>query len=496
MIDYEAFCKIKLLNRQDGLTAAQIANKLALDARTVAKWLDQEKYMPRKSPPKASKLDPFKDDIIRMLELHPYTATQIFQRIDELGYTGSYSTVKKYVRKARPKRSPAFLKLSFAPAECAQVDWGSYGSVNVGETRRRLSFFVMVLCHSRMMYVEFTVSQTMEHFLACHQNAFHFFGGCPAKIMVDNLKSAVLKRIVGQAPVFNPRYLDFAHHYGFSIAACNVRKGNEKGRVESGVGYTKKNLLAGWEINDFSVIEPVCKHWLDSVANVRIHGETKKKPVELFAEEQPRLKPLPANLYDVATITQVRASSQFRVTVDTNRYSVPAEYAGADITLKTYPDRLCMYSREKLIAQHKRSYDRHKDFEDPDHPKELLAQRKRACNQKIKIRFLALSGRAQDYYRELEKKRMNPLHHLRKIVALSEIYGVDPVARAMEDAFEFQAFSCEYIANLLEQRNRILPEPGALHLTRREDLLDITVEPPDMNIYQSRVREGGYGKEK
>lgn len=491
MIDYEVFCKIKMLHRQDGLTAGQIADKLALDARTVGKWLDQGKYIPRKSVLKTSKLDPFKDDIIRMIEHHPYTATQIYQRVEELGYKGSYSTVKKYVRKVRPKRSSAFLKLSFAPGDCAQVDWGSFGSVNVGETRRRLSFFVMVLCYSRMMYVEFTVSQTMEHFLACHQKAFHFFGGCPSRIMVDNLKSAVLKRIVGQAPVFNPKYLDFANHHGFSIAACNVRKGNEKGRVEAGVGYVKKNLLAGWENNDFSAIEPVCRQWLDSVANVRIHGETKKMPVDLFTEEQPRLKPLPANLYDVANISQVRASSQFRVALDTNRYSVPAEYAGANITLKSYPDRLCMYCGEKLIARHQRSYDRHQDFEDPDHPKALLAQRKKACDQKIKIRFLALSNRARDYYSELEKRRMNPLHHLRKIVALSEIHGVGAVARALEDAFEFQAFSCEYIANLLEQRNRILPEPGALHLTRREDLLNITVEPPDMNVYQTRVQEDG-----
>jgi len=83
------------------------------------------------------------------------------QRISEQGFDGRYSIVKDYVRKVRPPRFQAFLTLSFAPGECAQVDWGSYGSVNVGNTRRRLSFFVMVLCYSRMMYVEFTVSQTM-----------------------------------------------------------------------------------------------------------------------------------------------------------------------------------------------------------------------------------------------------------------------------------------------------------------------------------------------
>ncbi|MFW8601980.1 IS21 family transposase, partial [Desulfobacterota bacterium M19] len=368
MIDYDLFCKIRLLHQQDGLSASQIGKKLIIDPRTIAKWLEQEKYTLRKTARKAYKLESFKTDIVAMLERHPYTAKQIFQRIkEELGYDGSYSTVKKYVRKVRPKRSPAYLKLSFSPGECAQVDWGSFGSVNVGETRRRLSFFVMVLCYSRMMYVEFTVSQTMEHFLSCHQNAFHYFGCCPSRIMVDNLKSAVLRRIVGQAPVFNPKYLDFAKHYGFKITACNVRKGNEKGRVESGVGYVKKNLLNGWEISDFKVVGPNCRQWLDSIANIRIHGETRKKPTELFIEEKPHLKPLPENLYDVANICQVRASSQFRVTVDTNRYSVPAEYAGSDITLKSYPDRLCMYYQKELIARHNRSYDRYQDFENPDH---------------------------------------------------------------------------------------------------------------------------------
>ncbi len=137
-----------------------------------------------------------------------------------------------------------------------------------------------------------------------------------------------------------------------AITVCNVRKGSEKGRVESGVGYVKKNLLNGWEISDFQVVEPTCRQWLDSIANVRIRGETRKKPIDLFlfAEEKPRLKPLPTNLYDVANISQVRASSQFRVTLDTNRYSVPAEYAGSDITLKSYPDQLCMYYQKELIA--------------------------------------------------------------------------------------------------------------------------------------------------
>ena len=291
MIDYELYSKINHLRQNEGLTARQIARELSLDVRTILKWLAETRFKPRQGTPRTSKLDPFKQDIVRMLEAHPYSAVQIFQSIREQGFTGRYSIVKDYVRKVRPPKTRAFLTLSFAPGECAQVDWGVHGSVNVGGTRRRLSFFVMVLCYSRLMYVEFTVSQTMEHFLGCHQNAFEYFGRVPKKIMVDNLKSAVLKRIVGKAPVFNPKYLDFANHYGFSIAACNVGKGNEKGRVENGVGYVKKNLLAGLEIPDFTAIHPAARHWLDSVANVRTHGETRQPPIARFEDERPHLNP-------------------------------------------------------------------------------------------------------------------------------------------------------------------------------------------------------------
>jgi len=485
MIDYHCFCQIKALHEQQGLNVAQIAHALSLDARTVAYWLRQERFRPRKASPRASKLAPFKAQIVQMLDKYPYSATQVFQRLREHGFEGGYSIVKAYVRTVRPTRQPAFLTLAFAPGECVQVDWGSFGSVPVGQTHRRLSFFVMVLCYSRLMYVEFTVSQTMEHFLACHQHAFEFFDGMPHKVMVDNLKSAVLKRALGEAPVFNPKYVDFAAHHGFTIVPCNVGKGNEKGRVENGVGYVKKNFLAGLAIPDFRVLNPAARHWLDTVANVRLHGETRQKPTDLWQQERPHLRPLPAHPFDIATVSQIRASRQFRVTLETNRYSVPAHLAGHALTLKTYPDRLCLYQGETLIARHIRSYDRFQDFEDPDHPKPLLEQRKKARDHQVCRRFLALSSQAEAYDRQLEERRRNPHHHVRKIVALSDVYTPEAVGRAMEDAFVYEAFSSDYIANLVEQRARFTPEASPLHLTRRQDLLDVRLEPPDLSLYQA-----------
>jgi transposase len=230
MINYETYCKIRDHRERQGLSITQTARALGLHPETVSKYSRAQDYRQRPGVKRGSRLDQYKGLIVRWLDAHPYSGQQIFQRLREVGYSGGRTIVKDYVRAIRPPQRKSFLKLTFAQGECAQVDWGVYGTIAVGSTRRQLSFFVMVLCYSRQMYLEFTVSQTMEHFLACHENAFAVLG-VPEKIMVDNLKSAVLKRLVGEAPVLNPRYVDYARHQGFIIAPCNVRAGWEKGSV-------------------------------------------------------------------------------------------------------------------------------------------------------------------------------------------------------------------------------------------------------------------------
>jgi hypothetical protein len=170
--------------------------------------------------------------------------------------------------------------------------------------------------------------------------------------------------------------------------------------------------------------------------------------------------------------------------LDTNRYSVPSLYASQPLLLKTFADRLCIYHGEKLIATHTRSYDRHQDFEDPEHGKELLGQRREARDAKLLLRFFGLCPRAEEYYLQLKIHRFNPRQHIAKILALSEVYGCDKIARAIEDSFEFQAFSSDYIANILQQRERFRPQPGPLHLTRRQDLLEVELEQPDLSVYE------------
>ena len=140
--------------------------------------------------------------------------------------------------------------------------------------------------------------------------------------------------------------------------------------------------------------------------------------------------------------------------------------------------------RDSDIARHARSYTRHQDIEDPEHAKALIAKRSRAREQRLMLRFLALSPDAQAYCDGLERKRLNARHHVRKILALADVYPADSIARAISDGLAFEAFSAEYIANILETRARLLPEPGPLQLTRAQDLLDIDIAPPNLDAYE------------
>jgi len=491
MIDYETYCRIRTLHTTHRLSENQIAKKLGLDPKTVKTWMKKERYEKPQRAKRSSKLDPYKERINALVERFDYTARQIFQMIRQEGYSGGYTIVTDYLRRVRPKQNKPYLDLVFAPGECAQVDFGQWGTIQAGQTRRKLSFFVMTLAYSRMIYVEFILKETMEFWLDCHRKAFEFFGGVPEKIMVDRCKVAIIRDVPYSDPIPNPRYKDFSDYYGFKIKACAKAAGNEKGRVENGVKFVKMNLLRGLEISSLDGLNELAVEWRDQIANVRTHGQTKKRPIDMFALESKALKPLPPTPYDCSVvISGKRASNQCMVSFDSNKYSVPHAYASSNgIYLKVSPDKVCIYYRDSLIASHRRCFDRNQKIIDEDHVKQLYAYKKNAKEQKMVRDFLALAPEAEEYYAGLVQRRMNAKLHIRKIIALAQIYEPEDVARAIKDALYFHAFSSEYILNLLEQRRNIPPEPSPLHLTRKSDLLELDIEPPDIGIYNLENQE-------
>jgi transposase len=473
----------------EGLSIHAIARRLGVHRRTVRKALDSVQP-PRRGggKPRQSLLDPHRGWLLaRLSQLPELTSAALHRQLAERGFTGSYSLVKSYVAELRPRSRKAYLSLCFAPGECAQVDWGEWKSLDVGHGKRRLSFFVMVLCHSRMLYAEFFLGQGLEFWLQAHRNAFEAFGGVPERIMVDNCKTAVLNpRRNGEPAQFNPAYEDFARHYGFRITACTPGRPNEKGRVENAVGYIKGDFLAARQDGRPEVLNPALFDWTGRVANQRIHGTTGRRPAELFAEEERNaLRPLPAGPHECSTTRIVAANSRFRVHVDDNRYSVPSTMASRKLQVQLLVDRIVVRSLTgELLADHPRCFARKQDIVDPDHERALLAAMHFARDRDRLTHFLALGSDAEAYLAGLREKRPAWRKHVDRINALADIHGRDAIARALSDARSYDAFSADYVHNILEMRNREQPKIGHLHVTRREDLLQLRLPEPDLSIYE------------
>lgn len=487
MIKFETFHEIRHLHEQLKLTAEQIAARTGLDVKTVRIWLKRPRYQQRSRPALArpTKLDPYKDTIVAWLEKHPYTGAQLLRRLrEEHGYTGSKSTLNDYIAKVRPVRHEAFLKLAFEPGDCMQIDWGTHGTLNIGGAMRRLHYFAAVLCHSRLLFVEFYLSQSMECFLGAHRNALEFFGASTRRVMHDNMKTAVIQRLPGHAPKFNPRYMDFAAHYGFKPVACNVARGNEKGRVENAIGYVQKNFLNGLEISSLAALNVEVRRWMQQTANVRLHRATNQRPCDLFAQELPSLQPLPLFGYDISLSRRVRATNRCQVHFEANRYSVPFAQAGALLELKATPDVVTIYRGEKLIAEHPRNYGRDTDVDNPDHTSRLLKERKRGEDSAVLARFLALSPKAEAYFEALRQRDLHAPGHVRRILLLTTLHGNQPVAAAMEEAMELGAYGSDYLRNILEHRQALAPLFGELHVTRGAEHLDIQLPAADCSRFQ------------
>lgn len=486
MMDRQQWQQINDLSAE-GLGVRAIARRLGIHRRTVRKALQAVQPPRRSARRRGSIIDPYRGWLLARLEQYPeLTAATLHRQLAERGYTGGYSLVKQCVAELRPRTKKAYLTLSFAPGECAQVDWGVWKGVDVPGGRRRLSFFTMVLCHSRMLYAEFFLGERMEYWLTAHRHAFEAFGGAPDRVMVDNCKTAVLNpRRHGSPPEFNPAYEDFARHYGFRISACTPGRPNEKGRVEHAVGYIKGSFLAGREPSVPEALNPALFDWVGRVANERVHGTTGRRPRELFEEaEREALHALPAGPHDCAAVAIGVADSRFRVTVDDNRYSVPSSAASRKVQVLRYADRVVVRSLDgDLLADHPRCFGRKREIVDPDHERALVPAMRHSRDRRRLTRFLTLGPDAPDYLTGLREKRAAWRDHIDRINALAEVHGRDTLVRAIADACQYGAFSAEYIHNILEARTRALPDPGPLHVTRRADLLELDLPEPDLDVY-------------
>ena len=484
------WAEIRRLYHNNGLKCRAISRRLKVCRETVDLALASGSCPKRKPARRKSKLDPYEDTLKDILKEFPeLSGVRIYEDIKKVGFEGEITILRDWLRLHRPrKQKEAFLKRESLPAEEAQADWGSYGQIQVDGVTRPLSVFVMTLSYSRLLYVEFTVSQEMEDFMRCHVNAFSYFQGCPKTILYDNLKSVVQWR-QRRLTRFNARFMEFAGTYLFQPRPCNPGRGNEKPRAETAVRYVKQNFLAGRTFRDLTDIKSQSFLWLRDVANVRIHGTTRERPLDRYQREKNLLQVLPPSPYDTRICRSVIVSHQARVSFQTNMYTVPPQFVGLTLTLKASPVQVTIYQDDREVASHTRCYRRHNDIEDPTHIEAILATKKQGRVDKERDTFLALGPLAKAFVQGLvERGQGSPEFHISKALHLVSEYGETQVFSAIEKCLQFGAFGADYVQNILYQRigkDSTPKPPNPVTLTTRPDLAQHTVEEPDLNDYEA-----------
>ena len=423
----ETQAQILTFHYSDKRSIKSIAREFGVDPKTVRRVVRRrEVRLEIRVGKRQSILDPFKSELVEFLKKDPrITNTSLLNHLRSRGYTGGVSTIKAFMKEARgqfARPREAFLRLEFAPGEVAQVDWGEFGDV-FGDGIK-MHCFAMVLAYSRMIYVEFTRSERFEEFIRCHENAFRFFGGVPRECWYDNLTTAVSDRMSGMVR-FNARFMAYMAHHGTRPHACNVARGNEKGRVEDLIKYIRMNFWGGRSFSDFDDLTKQVFIWRNQTANQREHRTTRRVVRILFeSDEKPKLLALNPVPYDTDEIFSRSVTSDFHLQYETNRYSVPWTLVGMTITVRVNHLELKVYYNEKFICSHERSYLKNKVFTTEAHRTGLLERKPGATRETWQLGYVKSLGPKMAEYVEIVRQGPRSLkYELSRLVALVTVYG-------------------------------------------------------------------------
>jgi hypothetical protein len=379
-------------------------------------------------------------------------------------------------------RREAFLTLSFEPGEAMQIDWADFGFALPG-VPRRVSAFAAVLCHSRLLYLEFTLSQAMGTFLRCMERCLHFYGGTTAVEIFDNMKTVVLSHTAA-ATVFNPRFAEYARSRGFAVRACNVRKAHEKGRIERPIGFVRRRFWLGRRFRDLFDLKAQATAWRDDFANGRVHEETGKVPSLVFEHQEKRLlKPLPPTPFNTDDVEGSSVNKSFRVTFDRNKYSVPWRFASQQVLVRADDDEVRAFLSTKQIAAHVRCWDVGQDIEHPSHKQALLDHKPRALAAgTLPPALAALGDTGKSYFKLLAAGSRSIHRETTRMVLLVELFGATATTSAIAEVMQTGHVGAEYVEYVLRHKRGLAPQPPPLRLGNHQ-LDAISVPEPDLSIY-------------
>ena len=304
-----------------------------------------------------SSVEPYRSVVEEFLDQGVEMMT-IFDRLQKAyDYTGSYSSIRRFVHGLCPATRRVNVRVHTPPGQEAQVDFGGAGFLldPVSGQVRRASVFVMTLCFSRHQYAELVFDQKTPTWLALHRRAFEYFGGVPAKIVLDNLKAGVLRAALHD-PVLGEAYRRFAQHYGCMVSPTRPGTPEHKGKVENGIQFVKRSFLAGQQFVDIREANRALRVWIQERAGTRAHGTTHQPPLLLFeTQERQQLLPLPADPFDLTETRRVKAHDDCHVVIDKSYYSVPYRYVPEELDAYVYERVVQVFAGIELVATHPRA---------------------------------------------------------------------------------------------------------------------------------------------
>jgi len=353
---------------EKGHSKTRIGEILGIDRKTVRKILkqpDKETHIEKKPHP--SMLDKHRE-FIEVCISKELSATRVFQDLQrKYSFEGKYTTVRDYIRKLRNNHQKAFMKIETLPGEESQVDFGYIGSINVNGKRKKAWVFVMTLSYSRYMFAKIVFDQSVKTFIQCHIDSFRYFGGITETVKIDNLKAGVIEANFYE-PVVQRTYAAFAAHYGFWAQPCRVNTPTDKGVVEKAIDYVKDNCFKGREFKDIAEAKDFLNYWLDSIANIRIHGTTKQRPVEVFKNiEKPALKELTTNDFIFSDSAKATLNTNCHLSYKSKYYSAPYQYIGMELDVIELNNLIKIYFNQKEIAIHLLSDEKGKYITNKEH---------------------------------------------------------------------------------------------------------------------------------
>jgi transposase len=455
-------------------TVGTIARQLHVHHSVVRRVLTQAGLPKIGSSPRRSKVDAYLPFILQTLETFPtLTASRLYGMVCERGYSGHPDHFRHLIACHRPRpKAEAYLRLRTLPGEQGQIDWAHLGHLEIGRARRPLMAFVMVLSHSRQIFLRFFLDARMDSFLRGHVAAFTAWSGVPRVLLYDNLKSAVLERR-GDAIRFHPTLLGFAGQYRYEPRPVAIARGNEKGRVERAIRYVRSSFFAARSFTDLDDLNAQAEAWcLGPAADRRCPDEPDRTVREVFADERSRLLALPDNPAPLLEQVAVSVGKTPYVRFDLNEYSVPFTHVRRILTVLADPHEVRIVDGATVLACHPRSYDKGAKIEEPAHVQALI-DFKHAARQHRGNDRLARAVPASQALLERAAERGGSLGAITAgLLRLLDRYDAAAVQAAILEALE-----------------RDVPHPNAVRLALERRREQQGCEPPVAMVLPAHVRD-------